>query len=62
MSKHWNPDDDIARIISASERTKKRWPEGATVGLLLIAAACLGVAVVLYQVVGPRDVFEEPSD
>ena len=62
MSRHWKPDGDLARISPASERAKKRWPEGATAGLVLVAVACLGVAVVLYQVAGPRDVFEEPSD
>ena len=59
MSKHWKPDSDLARIIPAGERTKKTWPKGATAGLVLVAVACLGLAVVLYQVAGPRDVFEE---
>ena len=36
---------------------KKRWPQGATVGLLLVAAACAGTAVALYLAAGPRDVF-----
>ena len=56
MSKHWNPE------IPAPARAKKRWPEGATVGLVIVAAACVGLAAMLYQVAGPRDVFEEPSD
>jgi hypothetical protein len=42
-------------------RQHKPWPAGATAGLMLVAAACLGVAVVLYQVAGPRDVFEEDA-
>jgi hypothetical protein len=62
VSRHWKPDGDLSRIIPAREHAKKRWPEGATAGLALVAAACLGVAVALYQVAGPRDVFEEPSD
>lgn len=62
MSKHWKPDGDAVRILPVGERAKKRWPEGATVGLALVAAACIGLAAVLYQVAGPRDVFEEPSD
>jgi hypothetical protein len=33
------------------------WPAGATAGVVLIAACCIGAAVVLYQVAGPRDVF-----
>lgn len=62
MSRHWKPEGAIARIVPASERGRQRWPRGATAGLLLVAAACLGVAVALYQVAGPRDVFEEPAD
>ncbi|MGN6154880.1 MAG: hypothetical protein ACTHN4_03995 [Sphingomicrobium sp.] len=31
-------------------------PEGAKAGLLLIAAACVGIAIGAYQVLGPRDV------
>jgi hypothetical protein len=30
-------------------------PEGAKVGLLLIAAACVGAAIAAYQVWGPSD-------
>jgi hypothetical protein len=37
------------------------WPEGATAGLLLIAAACLGLSAVLYHIAGPRDVFAESA-
>jgi len=59
VSRHWKPDDDLARIIPVGERTKNDWPKGATAGLALVAAVCLGVAVVLYQVAGPRDVFEK---
>jgi hypothetical protein len=55
VSKHWNPEDEIARAREA--RVKPAWPEGATAGLVVIAACCIGVAVVLYQVAGPRDVF-----
>ena len=38
---------------------KPSWPQGATAGLLVIAAACLGLTTALYQVAGPRDVFAE---
>jgi len=34
-----------------------RWPQGATAGLLIVGAACLGVSLTLYHVAGPRDVF-----
>ena len=56
MSRHWNPEDELARVRSDAE-TKLRWPDGATVGVALVAAACLGTAVLLYKLAGPRDVF-----
>jgi hypothetical protein len=54
MSRHWNPDREVAR-------TKRTWPPGATVGLVLVAAACVGVVATLYRVAGPSDVFEKES-
>ena len=76
MSRHWQPDGEIARVrpargrrlraLDAVEapawpqsppRRKQRWPEGATAGLVLIAALCVGTAVGLYLAAGPRDVF-----
>lgn len=61
MSKHWNSDEELARCIAADElaRDRKRWPEGATAGLLLVAASCLALGLILYQVTGPRPVIEE---
>jgi hypothetical protein len=59
MSKHWKPEDDVVRV--EARVTRKSWPEGATAGLILVAAACLGAAVILYQVAGPRQVFEKDS-
>ena len=62
MSKHWNPDVEIARWAGADELTlpkKRSWPEGATAGLVLVAASCLALGVVLYQFAGPRQVVEE---
>ena len=60
MSRHWNPDDEIARLRPVSGAPKPRsWPPGATAGVVLVAAACLSVAAILYHVAGPRDVFEE---
>jgi hypothetical protein len=35
------------------------WPEGATAGLLLVAAFCLGLSATLWHIAGPRDVFAE---
>lgn len=68
MSKHWRPDLDATELRPS--RTRREWtriqgylpeeargpiPEGAKVGLLLIAAACVGAAIAVYQVWGPRD-------
>ena len=47
--KHWNPRREA--------KPKAHWPEGATAGLILVAAACVGIAAILYKVAGPRDVF-----
>ena len=69
MSKHWRPNTEM-RPLHLS-RARREWtriegywpdeargpmPEGAKVGLLLIAAACVGAAIAVYQVWGPRDV------
>ena len=54
MSRHWNPQDELAR----ETRVKHAWPAGATAGIVLVAAACFGVVATLYWVAGPRDVFE----
>jgi hypothetical protein len=55
MGKHWNPDDELVRALE--RREKSRWPDGATAGLVLVGVACLGIAVLLYHVAGPKDVF-----
>ena len=57
MTKPWKPDGDAAPAVPLRQR--KAWPAGATAGLLLVAAVCAGVAVALYHVAGPSDVFEE---
>lgn len=55
MSRHWNPDEDVARVRSRAKR--QRLPEGAVAGLVLVAGACIGLSILLYNVAGPRDVF-----
>lgn len=55
VSRHWNPEGEIARAREA--RIKPVWPAGATAGLVVVAAACVGLAVVLYQLAGPSDAF-----
>ena len=37
------------------------WPAGATAGIALVAAACLGAVATLYWVAGPRDLVEEEA-
>lgn len=37
-------------------RRRHRFPEGAKAGLILVAAACLGVAIGDYQAFGPREI------
>ena len=37
------------------------WPRGATAGILIVAAFCLGVSLTLYHVAGPRDAFAEET-
>lgn len=54
MSKHWAPED----FVVLQPRRRSRWPAGATVGVVLVGAACLGVAVGLYEAAGPRTVVE----
>jgi len=64
VSKHWKPESDSARWLQVDgcvPPKKQPWPEGATAGLVLVAAACLAVGVVLYQVAGPRDVVDESA-
>jgi hypothetical protein len=61
VSKHWQPDEARERRTEADSpappRKRPPWPAGATVGLLLVAAGCLGLAAAVYQMAGPRDVF-----
>jgi len=62
MSRHWKPDEKIARMRRPRAAAKQSsWPEGATAGLLVVAAACLAIATLVYEVAGPRDVFEEET-
>ncbi len=62
MSRHWNPDDELARSDGADGSPRPRkpgLPEGAAVGLALVAAGCLAIGLTLYQFAGPRDVVAE---
>jgi hypothetical protein len=65
MSRHWKPSPEkIVRIRPAGGwarirgywRAHRSMPKGAKAGLLLIAAACVGIAIGAYHVLGPRDV------
>ena len=62
MSSHWNADEELARCIAAEElaRAHKRgWPDGATVGVLMVALSCIALGAALYQFTGPRSPVEE---
>jgi len=60
VSRHWHPEDALREARRQSVRAD--WPRGATAGLLLIAAACVGAALALYELAGPRDLFEEEAE
>jgi hypothetical protein len=45
----------------SSAAATKRWPAGATAGILIVAAACLGVSATVYHIAGPRDVFAQEA-
>jgi hypothetical protein len=59
MSRHWEPPRrpwtkaDAYVVIGGRGR---RLPPGARAGLILMAAACLGIGVGWYQAFGPRDI------
>jgi hypothetical protein len=59
VNRHWKNEE---RHSPAYARARKAsWPEGATAGLLLVAAACFGVSATIYHLAGPRDVFAEEA-
>lgn len=67
MSKHWRPDKTIGRIRPVGDWTRlhrywrpaRRQPfsDGAKAGLVLVGAACVGVAIGMYQAFVPLEVF-----
>ena len=76
MSKHWNPDDELAdrpcprhdldrefKWLKAADEparpAKAAWPDGATAGLLLVAASCVAIGSLLYQFAGPLHPIED---
>lgn len=59
MSRHWNPEGELAPARQA--RARRPLPRGAIGGIAIVAAACLTLCVVLYQVAGPRQVVEEEA-
>ena len=56
MSRHWNPNDDLARLRDPAQ-PQLRWPEGATAGLVMVAGACVAIGILLYKMAAPRDIF-----
>ena len=59
MSRHWNPEGEFA--LARKARARRPLPPGAIGGMAIVAAACLTLCVVLYQVAGPRQVVEEEA-
>ena len=55
MSRPWHPGEEIARAHAAQPTL--HWPHGATAGVALGAIGCVGLALLLYRLAGPRDVF-----
>jgi hypothetical protein len=71
MSEHWKPDTNAVPLRPGKAR--REWtrlqaywqdevrsrplPDGGKAGLILVAAACLGAAIGIYQVLGPREIF-----
>lgn len=63
MSRHWKPEGNAVRV--RWERTggfvreaRRTWPAGATVGVLMVAAAAVGGAWLYYRLAGPREVVD----
>lgn len=74
MSKHWRPDDNVVPLRPARSRRewtrvqsywreskRQRLPEGAQAGLVLVAAACVGFAFGLNEVVYKSPFVESPA-
>lgn len=73
MSRHWKPEGKALRIRPAGARRnwaraqaywqetapQRKLPPGAAAGLVLVAAACLGVALVAYAAFGPRQIISD---
>lgn len=74
MSKHWKPPNVVSirpgrrrgwtRLDSywRAAPSRRRLPEGAVAGLVLVGAACVGAAIGLYQAFGPPVVFAPGSE
>lgn len=55
MSAHWSPNDDLERV--RDPRARPAIPAASAVGLAMVAASCVAVAMLLYRLAGPRDIF-----
>lgn len=70
MSRHWKPPSDgkIVRIRPVGDWAdirsyrRHRLPAGAKAGLVIMAAACLGVAIGAYQAFGPREIVASEAE
>jgi len=57
VSKHWHPDEELLLARNAPAQPRPRLPAASLVGLAVVAAACVGAAILLYRLAGPRDIF-----
>ena len=48
-------------FLGRMQRVERQLPVGAKAGLLLVAAACVGVAAAMYQAFVPHDAVAEES-
>ena len=51
----------VNQVRACVTARRQSWPQGATAGILLVAAVCLGLSMTLYHVAGPRDVFAQDA-
>lgn len=53
----FTPPDFVGDFSRQMKRVERQLPNGAKAGLVLVAAACVGIAIGLYQALGPLEVF-----
>ena len=51
----FTPPDFVGDLPARIQRVERQLPHGAKSGLILVAAACAGVAIAAYEAFGPRE-------